>query len=179
MKNMEKISAETRASVIGMICNLLLAAGKIVAGTLTGLLSVLADGVNNLSDCGSSVVALVSFRVAKKPADKEHPYGHRRAEYIASMCIAFLVLVLAVELGRESLDKIVAGTESASVWWVYLVLGISVFVKACMFVGYRVVAKKTDCDPLRAAATDSACDCGCDARRACRCASVTVCGHFS
>ena len=79
MKNMEKISAETRASVIGMICNLLLAAGKIVAGTLTGLLSVLADGVNNLSDCGSSVVALVSFRVAKKPADKEHPYGHRRA----------------------------------------------------------------------------------------------------
>lgn len=159
MKNMEKISAETRASVIGMICNLLLAAGKIVAGTLTGLLSVLADGVNNLSDCGSSVVALVSFRVAKKPADKEHPYGHRRAEYIASMCIAFLVLVLAVELGRESLDKIVAGTESASVWWVYLVLGISVFVKACMFVGYRVVAKKTDCDPLRAAATDSACDC--------------------
>lgn len=159
MKNMEKISAETRASVIGMICNLLLAAGKIVAGTLTGLLSVLADGVNNLSDCGSSVVALVSFRVAKKPADKEHPYGHRRAEYIASMCIAFLVLVLAVELARESLDKIVAGTESASVWWVYLVLGISVFVKACMFVGYRVMAKKTDCDPLRAAATDSACDC--------------------
>mgnify|MGYP003094733960 FL=1 len=58
MKNMEKISAETRASVIGMICNLLLAAGKIVAGILTGLLSVLADGVNNLSDCGSSVVAL-------------------------------------------------------------------------------------------------------------------------
>ena len=135
MKNMEKISAETRASVIGMICNLLLAAGKIVAGILTGLLSVLADGVNNLSDCGSSVVALVSFRVAKKPADKEHPYGHRRAEYIASMCIAFLVLVLAVELARESLDKIVAGTESASVWWVYLVLGISVFVKACMFLG--------------------------------------------
>ena len=154
-----KFSAETRASALGMVCNLLLAAGKIAAGAVTGLLSVLADGVNNLSDCASSVVALISFRVAQKPADREHPYGHRRAEYVASMCIAFLVLVLAVEFARESLDKIVAGTESASVWWVYLVLGISVFVKACMFVGYRVVAKKTDCDPLRAAATDSACDC--------------------
>ena len=154
-----KFSAEARASALGMVCNLLLAAGKIAAGAVTGLLSVLADGVNNLSDCASSVVALISFRVAQKPADREHPYGHRRAEYVASMCIAFLVLVLAVEFARESLDKIVAGTESASVWWVYLVLGISVFVKACMFVGYRVVAKKTDCDPLRAAATDSACDC--------------------
>ena len=140
-----KFSAEARASALGMVCNLLLAAGKIAAGAVTGLLSVLADGVNNLSDCASSVVALISFRVAQKPADREHPYGHRRAEYVASMCIAFLVLVLAVEFARESLDKIVAGTESASVWWVYLVLGISVFVKACMFVGYRVVAKKTDC----------------------------------
>lgn len=155
----EKFSAQTRASVIGMVCNALLAAGKIAAGALTGLLSVVADGVNNLSDCASSVVALISFRVAQKPADREHPYGHRRAEYVASMCIAFLVLVLAVEFARESLDKILAGTQDASVWWVYLVLGVSVLVKAGMFVGYRAVAKRTDSDPLRAAATDSACDC--------------------
>ena len=101
----KSFSAETLASVIGMICNFLLAAAKIAAGALTGLLSVMADGVNNLSDCGSSAVALVSFRVARKPADKEHPYGHRRVEYIASMCIAFLVLVLAVELARESFEK--------------------------------------------------------------------------
>ena len=155
----EKFSAQTQASVIGMVCNALLAAGKIAAGALTGLLSVVADGVNNLSDCASSVVALISFRVAQKPADREHPYGHRRAEYVASMCIAFLVLVLAVEFARESLDKILAGTQDASVWWVYLVLGVSVLVKAGMFVGYRAVAKRTDSDPLRAAATDSACDC--------------------
>ena len=155
----EKFSAQTRASAIGMVCNALLAAGKIAAGALTGLLSVVADGVNNLSDCASSVVALISFRVAQKPADREHPYGHRRAEYVASMCIAFLVLVLAVEFARESLDKILAGTQDASVWWVYLVLGVSVLVKAGMFVGYRAVAKRTDSDPLRAAATDSACDC--------------------
>ena len=155
----KSFSAETLASVIGMICNFLLAAAKIAAGALTGLLSVMADGVNNLSDCGSSAVALVSFRVARKPADKEHPYGHRRAEYIASMCIAFLVLVLAVELARESFEKLLSGAQDVAVWWVYILLGVSVIVKAGMFVGYRIVAKKTDCDPLRAAATDSACDC--------------------
>ncbi len=154
-----KFSAEARASALGMVCNLLLAAGKIAAGAVTGLLSVLADGVNNLSDCASSVVALISFRVAQKPADREHPYGHRRAEYVASMCIAFLVLVLAVEFARESLEKVTAGAGNASVWWVYLVLGVSVLVKAGMFFGYRAVAKRTDSDPLRAAATDSACDC--------------------
>lgn len=146
-------------SAVGMACNFLLAAGKIVAGAVTGLLSVLADGVNNLSDCGSSAVALFSLRLARKPADREHPYGHRRAEYVASMCIAFLVLVLAVELARESLEKVAAGTENVAVWWVYLILGVSVLIKAGMFFGYRVVAKRADCDPLRAAATDSACDC--------------------
>ena len=157
--NNKHISAEALASAVGMVCNFLLAAAKIFAGAVTGLLSVLADGVNNLSDCGSSAVALISLRVANKPADKEHPYGHRRAEYIASMCIAFLVLVLAVELARESLEKLLAGTQDAAVWWVYILLGASVLVKAGMFFGYRIVAKRTDCDPLRAAATDSACDC--------------------
>ncbi len=155
----KKLSANARAGIAGMICNLALAAGKIAAGALTGLLSVVADGVNNLSDCASSVVALISFRVAGKPADREHPYGHRRAEYVASMCIAFLVLVLAVEFARESLDKVIAGTQSNAVWWVYVVLGVSVLVKAGMFLGYRMVAARTDSDPLRAAATDSACDC--------------------
>ena len=157
--NKKVVSAQARAGIIGMLCNFLLAAGKIAAGAVTGLLSVLADGVNNLSDCGSSAVALISFRVAEKPADREHPYGHRRAEYIASMCIAFLVLVLAVELGRESAEKLISRAQDAAVWWVYLVLGISVLVKAVMFFGYRMVAKRTDSDPLRAAATDSACDC--------------------
>ena len=147
------------ASAVGLLCNLLLAAGKIAAGALTGLLSVMADGFNNLSDCGGSIVALVSYRVSEKPADREHPYGHRRAEYVASMGIAFLVLVLAVELGRESLEKALAGGTEFTVLWVYALLAVSVAVKAAMFVFYRYAAKKTGSDPLRAAATDSACDC--------------------
>ena len=155
----KKISPEARAGLIGLACNLILAAGKIAAGALTGLLSVLADGVNNFSDSGGSIVALISFRVSGKPADREHPYGHGRAEYVATMCIAFLVLVLAVELARESVEKVLGGAESVAAWWVYLVLGISVAVKAGMFLMYRIVARRTGSDPLRAAATDSACDC--------------------
>ena len=146
-------------SAVGIVCNMALAAAKITVGVLFGLVSVIADGFNNLSDCGSSAVSLVSFYISNKPADKEHPYGHRRAEYIAALVTGFLVLFLAVELVRESTDKIVENTVSASSWVVYLILGISVAVKAGMFVYYRIMAKKLGSDALKAAAVDSLCDC--------------------
>ena len=146
-------------SIIGIVLNLCLAALKITFGAIFGLISVLADGVNNLSDCGSGVVSLVSFRIAAKPADKEHPYGHERAEYIASMIIGFFVLLLAVELVRESVEKILSGELSESFWGIYLLLGLSVAVKAGMFVLYRVSARKLQSDALKAASLDSACDC--------------------
>lgn len=148
-----------RASFIGMLLNFALALAKIVTGALTGLVSVVADGINNLSDCGSSAVSLISFRISAKPADKEHPFGHRRAEYVASMLIAALVLVLGVELFRESLEKIVAGGIPFGGWEIFLLLGISIAVKGGMFFYYRAVAKKIQSDTLNAAATDSACDC--------------------
>lgn len=154
------------ASAVGIACNLALAAAKITVGALFGLVSVMADGFNNLSDCGSSVVSLVSFRVADKPADKEHPYGHRRAEYIAAMITGLLVLFLAVELLRESVDTIVSGGDAHNSWIVYLVLGISVAVKAGMFVFYRAAAKRLGSDALKAAATDSVCDCAATAAAA-------------
>ena len=146
-------------SAIGIVCNVLLAAAKITVGLLFGLVSVIADGFNNLGDCGSSAVTLVAFRISEKPADKEHPYGHRRAEYIAALVTGFFVLFFAVELVRESIEKIVSGTLPETAWIVYLVLAISVVVKAGMFVFYRVMAKKLQSDSLRAAATDSLCDC--------------------
>ncbi len=157
--NKKNGAAGQRVSAVGIVCNLILAAAKIAAGAIAGLVSVVADGINNLSDCGSSAVSLVSFRVAEKPADREHPYGHRRIEYVASMIIAFLVLALAVELLRESVETIASGAVSESVWWLYVVLGGSVLVKAGMFFFYRVGARRLDSDTLRAAATDSACDC--------------------
>lgn len=155
----ERDRAGKRASLIGMALNFALAVAKIVTGFLAGLISVLADGINNLSDCGSGAVSFVSFRISAKPADKEHPFGHRRAEYVASMLIAVLVLVLAAELFRESLEKIISGEPSFGGWQIFLLLGISIAVKAGMFLFYKIAAKKSDSDTLRAAAVDSACDC--------------------
>ena len=150
----------TLASVIGMICNLVLAGAKIAAGLVFGLVSVLADGINNLSDCGSSAVALVSFRIAAKPADKEHPFGHQRAEYVASMIIGCIILALGVELLRESIDTVIEGARAEASPIVFAVLGASVAVKAGMYFFYRAMAKAMGgSDPLVSAAKDSACDC--------------------
>ena len=146
-------------SAIGIVCNVLLAAAKITVGLLFGLVSVVADGFNNLGDCGSSAVTLVAFRISAKPADKEHPYGHHRAEYIAALVTGFFVLFFAAELVRESIEKIVSNVLPETSWIVYLVLAVSVAVKAGMFVYYRVMARKLQSDSLKAAATDSLCDC--------------------
>ena len=146
-------------TAIGIVCNVLLAAAKITIGLIFGLVSVVADGFNNLGDCGSSAVTLVAFRISEKPADKEHPYGHRRAEYIAALVTGFFVLFFAVGLVRESIEKIVSNVLSEASWIVYLVLAISVVVKAGMFVFYRIVARNVQSDSLKAAATDSLCDC--------------------
>lgn len=144
--------------IIGILCNLVLSAGKIALGLLTGYVSVTADGFNNLSDCGSGAVALVSFFIAKKPADRKHPFGHRRAEYIASMVAGFFILFLAAELLWNSVETVIAPHAPAEVRFVYLALGLSVAVKLGMFALYRIFAKKLDSAALKAAATDSLCD---------------------
>lgn len=143
----------------GIACNVMLAAVKIAVGFTAGMISVVADGFNNLGDCGSGIVSLISVSVAAKPADKVHPYGHRRAEYIAAMITGFLVLVVAAELLNGSVVGIVDGALNATGWVVYTVLGVSVAVKAAMFVFYRVAARRIGSDSLKAAATDSLCDC--------------------
>ena len=145
--------------IVGMLCNLLLSAGKIAVGVLCGSVSVMADGFNNVSDCGSGAVALVSFFIAGKPADQRHPFGHRRAEYIAAMIAGVFVVCLAAELLRESIGSVIGGGAPVSTTPVYLVLGISVAVKLGMFLLYRTAAKRLDSVALKAAATDSLCDC--------------------
>ncbi len=160
---MTENQSRTRAGVIaGTVCivfNILLAAAKIAAGLACGLISVLVDGFNNVSDCGSSAVSLVSFRVSEKPADKEHPYGHRRAEYVAAMIIGFMILALSVELFRESLEKIISGGLSAGSAAAYAVAGASIAVKAGLAVYLFYLSKKINSQTLHAAAVDSASDC--------------------
>lgn len=147
------------ASIIGIIVNVLLATAKIVVGSIFGLISVVADGINNLTDCGSSVVSLISFKLSSKPADKEHPYGHERIEYVCSLSVAFLVLLVAFETITESITKLVNPTEVVFSVWVIVVLGVSIVAKFGLFAYYKATAKKINSDVLMAAATDSISDC--------------------
>ena len=96
----------TLVSIVGIIVNLVLAAGKILVGMLFGAISIAGDGINNLSDAGSQIISLISFKMAAKPADRDHPFGHARIEYVASMIVSFFVMLVGWNLFRESLDKI-------------------------------------------------------------------------
>ena len=94
------------AGVTGIVCNLLLFALKLLAGTISGSVSITADAVNNLSDASGSIVTLVGFKLASRPADNEHPYGHARMEYLSGLAVAVLILVIGVELVKSSVGKI-------------------------------------------------------------------------
>ena len=94
------------AGITGIVCNALLFLGKLITGWLAGSLSIMADAVNNLSDAASSVVTLLGFRLAQRPADKDHPYGHARYEYLSGLAVAVLILVIGVELVKSAVTKI-------------------------------------------------------------------------
>ena len=146
------------ASIVCIVLNMALSAGKIILGLLSGAISVTADGFNNLTDCGSNVVSLISFKVAGKPADKEHPFGHQRIEYISAMIVAFIVLMLAVELASESFNKIFNPEPSEMSYLMLGVLAFSVLVKVWMFFFNRKLGKTVDSEVLKATATDSLTD---------------------
>lgn len=143
---------------LGIALNTLLAAAKIAVGAISGMISVLADGLNNLTDCGSNVVSVIGFRMSEKPADKEHPFGHQRAESVAAMIIAFIVLVVAAELAMQSVEKILSPAESDFSVWLVAVLAISVAVKLGMFFMNRFFAKAVRSEALKATAADSISD---------------------
>ncbi|MBE5749447.1 MAG: cation transporter [Clostridiales bacterium] len=154
--NRDEVGKST--SIIGIIVNSILAVGKIVLGIISGAISVLADGLNNLTDCGSSIISTISFKLSSKPADKEHPYGHERIEYVCSLAVAFLILLVAFETIMESVNKIIApiGVDFSIV--LVLVLVVSILAKLCLFIYYRAVAKRINSDILKATATDSLTD---------------------
>ena len=112
VKDPDKTSVQGRAQVgrlsgaVGIVCNALLFGAKILVGTLSGSLAITADAMNNLMDASSSVVTLVGFKLAERPADEDHPYGHARFEYLSGLTVAALILLVGVELAKSSLDKI-------------------------------------------------------------------------
>ena len=148
----------TLASVVGIIVNLILAGIKILAGLLAGSIAIIADAFNNLSDSGTSVITLLSFKLSSKPADKEHPYGHARIEYIASMIVSFVILLVGAELLLDSGKTLLGFSEAKDTFITNLtivILSVSVFLKLWLGLFYRTVAKKIDSTVVSAAATDS------------------------
>ena len=143
---------------VGILCNALLCTAKIAAGLLTGAVSIVADGINNLSDGGSCVVSLLGFKMAGKPADDKHPFGHGRIEYVAGLIVSFIIVLMGVELAKTSLDKIFHPEEISFSWITPAVLGISILVKLWMCFFNRKMGDKIDSAVLRATAMDSLSD---------------------
>ncbi|MFR8664804.1 MAG: cation-efflux pump [Oscillospiraceae bacterium] len=143
------------AGAVGIVCNALLCAAKLLMGTLFGSISVTADAVNNLSDASSSIITLVGFKLSAKPADKEHPYGHARIEYLAGLAVSVLIIVIGFELARTSFGKILHPTPVAFSWLTVAVLAGSIGVKLWMAMFNRTIGRRIGSATLEATATDS------------------------
>jgi len=148
----------TLVSITGIILNLILFGAKFFVGTLFGAVSITADAVNNLSDAGSQLISLLSFRIAAKPADREHPFGHARIEYVASMLVSFLILHIGLDLFGESISKIISGEKPEANWLSVGVLGGSILVKLWLALFNRKIGKRIDSAVMRATASDSISD---------------------
>lgn len=143
------------AGAVGIATNLLLFAIKLLAGFLSGSVAVMADAVNNLTDSGSSIVMLVGFKLAGKPADEKHPFGHARIEYLSGVIVSFIVLFLGLQLGMTSVQKILAPQPADFSALALGILGVSVLIKLWQCFFYRSVGKTIHSDTVFATSSDS------------------------
>lgn len=147
------------SGTVGIVCNLLLFAVKLAAGLMTGALSITADAMNNLSDASASIVTLAGFRLAGKPADAHHPYGHARFEYLSGLAVAALILVIGFELAKSSLEKIFAPTPVAFSLTAAVILLLSMGLKLWLCLFNRRLGQEIQSQALMATAADSRNDC--------------------
>lgn len=144
---------------VGIMCNLVLFLFKLLAGLLTGAVSIMADAFNNLSDAGSSVVTLIGFKMAGKPADTEHPFGHGRIEYLSGLFVAMAILLMGYELLKSSVDKILHPEELEFNLISVVILVAAILVKFWMAHFNFKLGKKISSETMKATATDSLSDC--------------------
>ena len=149
----------TLGSVAGIVTNILLAILKYVAGMLSGSISVTADAINNLSDAGASIISLVGVKLSAKPADKGHPYGHGRVEYISVLAVAFLVLLMGIELFKSSVDKIINPVPVKFSIVSLCILIFSIFAKLWLGFFNKKLGKKINSAPMMAVMKDCFSDC--------------------
>ncbi len=143
------------AGAVGIAANAVLFALKLIAGTLAGSVSITADALNNLSDASSSVVTLLGFKLAEKPADEDHPYGHARYEYLSGLAVAVMILFIGFELGKTSVIKILNPEAVSFTWITAVILVISMAVKLWLSFFNRRLGKRIQSDTLMAAGADS------------------------
>ena len=163
IKNCENIkdntvrkSYGTLGGIVGIICNLILCIIKITVGMISGSISILADGFNNLSDMGSSLVTIIGFKLAGKPADRDHPFGHGRMEYMSAFIVSVLILIVGIDLMESSVKSLINNTKTPTYGTLaIIVLIISVLVKLWMFAFNRKLGNKISSDVLKATAKDS------------------------
>lgn len=146
------------SSCVGIVCNVLLFAAKLVIGMLMNSLAIMADAFNNLSDAASSIISFVGVKMAGKPADKEHPFGHGRIEYIAALIVAFLVIEVGITCLQSSFEKLFHPEAIAFDWISFGILLLSVGVKLWMSLFNRKLGKRIDSKVMLATAADSAGD---------------------
>jgi len=158
----EILSTETRtkigrnAGIIGIGVNLALFGFKLTAGLLAGSVSIIADAVNNLTDAGSSILVMLGYIISAKPADREHPFGHARMEYLCSLFISIIVTYLGLELFRSSMDSLLHSTETATYSMISVVIMAAALLgKLLLAVFYTRTAKRIDSESLKASAMDS------------------------
>ena len=147
------------SGAVGILCNVLLFGFKLLAALLSGSVSIMADALNNLSDASGSIVTLVGFRLANRPADEEHPYGHARFEYLSGLAVSVLIILIGFELAKSSLDKILHPAAVEFTWVTAVVLMASVAVKFWMFLFNRQLGNRIQSASLHATAADSRNDC--------------------
>lgn len=143
------------SGTVGILVNVLLFLAKLIAGTLTGSVSVTADAVNNLEDASSAIVSLLGFKMAAKPADPEHPYGHARYEYLAGLAVAVLILIIGVDLLKSAVDKILHPAAVTFSWVTVGILLVSILAKLWLSFFNKRIGTIISSKTLLAAAADS------------------------
>ena len=147
------------AGFTGIVVNILLFIGKLAIGLLSASVAIIADAFNNISDAGSCIVALIGFRLAEKPVDKEHPLGHGRLEYVSGFIVDMLIILVGFELFKSSFEKILNPALPNVQTVTLILLGVAICVKAWLYFFYKKIGKTIRSNALNASAADSLTDC--------------------
>lgn len=148
----------TLSGSVGIVVNVLLSVAKLIIGSITHSITITGDALNNLSDAGSSTISLIGFRIASKPADKEHPYGHGRVEYICGLGVSVIIMFMGFELIKSSVDKIIHPQAPEFSYAAVIVLVLSIFGKLWLALFNRKIGKAINSDTVDAVVKDSLSD---------------------